>query len=50
MSDDQKGEQMDQVIQIDEARIMDHLGEEIWRHVIDLLGATPRASRAMGDP
>lgn len=29
MSDEKKGEQMGQVIQIDEARIRDHLGEMV---------------------
>jgi transposase-like protein len=39
MSDDQKGEQMGQVIQIDEARIKDHLGEMVRGTVEEALNA-----------
>ena len=39
MSDDQKGERMGQVIQIDEARIRDHLGEMVRGTVEEALNA-----------
>ena len=39
MSDDQRGEQMGQVIQIDEARIRDHLGEMVRGTVEEALNA-----------
>ena len=39
MSDDKKGEKMGQVIQIDEARIKDHLGEMVRGTVEEALNA-----------
>lgn len=39
MSDEQKGEPMGQVIQIDEARIRDHLGEMVRGTVEEALNA-----------
>ena len=39
MSDNDQGEQMGQVIQIDEGRIKDHLGEIVWGTVEETLNA-----------
>ncbi len=39
MTDEQKGEEMGQVIQIDEARIKDHLGEMVRGTVEEALNA-----------
>tara|TARA_A100000164_G_C21556595_1_gene607618 strand:- start:75 stop:257 length:183 start_codon:yes stop_codon:yes gene_type:complete len=39
MDDDQKGEEMEQVIRIDEARIKDHLGEMVRGTVEEALNA-----------